>query len=162
MIALRYELIGQLNGCDAFRTVAGSGKRNQQQRMRRAEVIHRVCDQVSSRDGGDSFPGVARKPWRNDIADKRGRARAGQDDPQIVLAQQRRQEAVDRSTQAIDIVERADPAGRLLADLFFGPGAGCGGGSLWHNSILSRVNSTSDAGNRVAIFRFVSLVHFSS
>jgi hypothetical protein len=34
------------------------------------------------------------------------------------LAQQRRQETVDRSTQVIDVVERADPAGRLLADLF--------------------------------------------
>ncbi len=67
------------------------------------------------------FSRVAGKPWRNDVADKRRRTRAGQNDPQIGLAQQWRQKTVDRRAQIINIVERAKPAGWLLADLFFGP-----------------------------------------
>ena len=162
VVALRYKLIRQLNGGDALRAIARTGERDQQQRVRRAEIIHRVGDQIGRRYRGDVFPRVAGKPWRNDVADKSRRTRAGQNDPQIGLAQQWRQKTVDRRAQIINIVERAKPAGWLLADLFFGPGAGGGDSGLWHNSVLSRVNSTSDAGKCVAIFRFVSLVHFSN
>lgn len=121
VVALRYKLIRQLNGGDALRAIARTGERDQQQRVRRAEIIHRVGDQIGRRYRGDVFPRVAGKPWRNDVADKSRRTRAGQNDPQIGLAQQWRQKTVDRRAQIINIVERAKPAGWLLADLFFGP-----------------------------------------
>ena len=105
VVALGHEPVRQLNGGNALWTVAGAGKRDQQQRVCRAEVIHRVGDQIGCRYGGDVFTGVARKPGGNYLANKRGGARAGEDDPQVSLTQQRLQETVNRGAQIIDVVE---------------------------------------------------------
>ena len=96
MVAFRYELIGQLNGASW---------------QRRAACQHAVCKsadihyQVSRRDSADIFSAMARQPGRDDLADKGGGACASQDDPQIVFAQQRGEEAVDRCTMIVDVVE---------------------------------------------------------
>ena len=105
MVALRHTLVCQFNGGYAFRTIAGTGKRHQQQRVCGAQVVHRIRDQIGRRYGGNVFPGVAGEPGRNDVADKGRGACPRQHDPQLALAQQRRQEVIDRRAQVIDIVE---------------------------------------------------------
>ncbi len=66
------------------------------------------------------FPVWLAKPWRNDIAYKRGRARAGRKyDPQIVLTPNSgTSRKLSIGAQIIGVVGSGS-AGRLLADLFF-------------------------------------------
>ncbi|MNV75693.1 hypothetical protein D3C71_1690020 [compost metagenome] len=85
VITLRDELVCQLYGRHAFRAVAGAGERDQQQWMRRAQIIHRVGHQIGGRNSTKIFPGVARKPRGDNVADKCRCSRTRQHDPQIVF-----------------------------------------------------------------------------
>ena len=86
------ELVGQIDGGDAFRTVAGAPERHQQRRRAGVEIEIRRADDVGGRHRLDAAPVIRREPRRRQAPMNADVPAPASTMPQVGLGEQRREE----------------------------------------------------------------------